>query len=127
MFDKHPIAIWSSIIITLVTMAAGVAGSWYYITDERERSIEQSKRLADIRREQENIRKELALQTADLEEIRQVQRTIISTVERRFDKIEDGHDRIVSEISHTSTAIALELGRIAGQHEGGHDPPSDGE
>ena len=101
-------------------MAAGVAGGWYFIMDERERSLEQSGALAAIRAEQVAIRKELALQTADLEEIRHVQGTIIGTMERRFDLIENGHDRIVGEVSRNGMALAVELGRVSertGEHK----------
>ena len=117
MLDDHPLAVWSSVVITLVTMAVGVAGAWYFIMDERERSIEQNERLSAIQQEQVYIRKELALQTADLEEIRKMQGTIVGTVDRRFDKIEDGHDRIVSEVSRNGIVLAVELGRVSERHK----------
>lgn len=59
--------------------------------------------LADIRKDQG--------------EIRETQKTIIKTVDRRLDKIEDGHDRIVSEVTRATTALAVEVGRVSGRQE----------
>ena len=54
--DKHPLFFWGSIIFGLFTLATSVAGGWYFILDERERSIEQTGILREIRGEQEEIR-----------------------------------------------------------------------
>lgn len=102
MLDQHPIARW----VTVGTLISAVAVGTWFIMDERERSIDQSDRLADIRKEQVNIRKELALQTADLEEVRGTQTTIVHAIER-------GNDRIVDAVSRGSLALAVELGRVA--------------
>ena len=83
MIDKHPSMIWTGVIVTLITLATGVAGGWYYLTDERARSVDQSERLADIRLEQEAIRKELATIAVTL-----------ATVEQRqadFDNLREEH------------------------------------
>ena len=61
--------------------------------------------LADIRKEQGEIRK--------------TQHTIIDTVDRRLDKVEDGHDRIVSEVTGAMTTLAIEVGRVSGRQERG--------
>lgn len=113
MFDKHPVAMWSSILLTLVTMAAGVASTWYYIMAERDAGMERSARLAEIRQEQELIRRELALQTQELETIRSTQGDILGTMDRRFDKVEDGHDRIVREFTDGLRSMAVEVGRVS--------------
>ena len=117
MFERHPVAVWTSIILTLVTMAAGVSGTLWFINDERERSIAQSSMLTAISAEQAAIRKELALQTADLEEIRRVQGDIIGTVNRRLDKIEGGYNQVANNVSQSMTILAVEVGRVSGRQE----------
>ena len=59
--------------------------------------------IGDIRKEQTEIRK--------------MQGTIVDTLERRLDKVEDGHDRIVSEVSRATTTLAIEVGRVSGRQE----------
>ena len=73
--------------------------------------------LAAIRAEQVEIRAELALQTADLEEIRTTQGGILGTLDRRFDIIENGHDRLAGEIHDGVTSMAVELGRVSARQE----------
>ena len=70
MFDKHPVAIWTSIIATVVTLAASTVGGWYFVLSTRGVLDDQSELLARVRAEQEYIRRELTEQTADLESIR---------------------------------------------------------
>lgn len=101
MLDRHPVAVWTSILVTLVTLAAGVGGGWYFILDERERSIEQSDRLAEIRREQEGIRKELATQTLLLREVRSEQ-----------DQIEARQRWLASEVNRAVGDMAVDVGRL---------------
>lgn len=111
--DRHPLAARLTTIATLITLAGGIAGGWWYILDERERSLAQSDTLRSVRAEQELIRRELQAQTQTLATIREVQREILDTLERRFDKVEDGHDRLAREITDGIRAIALELGRAS--------------
>ena len=51
--DDHPIIRW----ISVASLVAGIGGGAWFIMDERERSIEQTERLSEIRREQEDIRR----------------------------------------------------------------------
>ena len=101
MFEKHPLIAWLSVVGTVVTLAAGVAGAWYFILDERERSIEQTDLLLKVRDDQVEIRKELALQTDGHKNI-----------ERSLDKLEDGQDRIVREINTGLLGMAVNVGRL---------------
>ena len=112
-FDNHPVAVWASIIFGLFSVATGVAGGWYFIMDERERSLEQNERLMEIRREQEKIRTELATQTTTLQSINTGQEVMRLSSDVRFDKIEEGHDRIVQSGSDSSLAMAIELGKVS--------------
>ena len=73
MLERHPAIVWAGILVTVVSLGAGIGAGWYYILDERERSIQQSATLADVRSEQEQIRRELGLQTSDLDSIRVTQ------------------------------------------------------
>lgn len=114
MLDRHPVVRLVAFVFGLAVGAVTIAGGAWYVVDERERSIEQTAALAAIRGEQEAIRRELALQTADLEEIRQRQGEIM----HRFDKIEDGHDRIVNAVHDGDLAVAVALGRVLERTEG---------
>ena len=65
----------------------------------------------------EDIRSSLADIRKEQVEIRRMQGTIVSTMDRRFDKIEDGHDRIVSEATAGMSGLAIEIGRVSGRLE----------
>ena len=116
-FNNHPTATWVTILGTLITTAAAVAGGWYFILDERERSIEQNDGIHKVQDEQVLIRRELSAQTLSLAEIREMQREIMAVLERRFDKIEGGHDRIVGEITDGIRTLAIELGKASSCRE----------
>ena len=88
--------------------SASAAGIWWYAQDERERSLMQSNNQAGIQHEQVEIRKELALQTADLEEIRGRQAEIM----HRFDRVEDGQRWLSQQMQEGTIALAIELGRV---------------
>ena len=75
-------------LVTLITVAGGVAGAWYMIISLSAAVDDMGERLQRSLTEQAEIRKEMALQSADLESIRQVQGTIIGTVDQRFDSLE---------------------------------------
>ena len=114
MMERHPTAVWVTILTTIVTIAGAVAGGWWFILDERERSINQSQTQGEIRAEQVLIRRELQ----SLPAIREVQKQILELLDRRFDNIEAGHDRIVREVTDGFRAIALELGRASACRDG---------
>ena len=59
----------------------------------------------------EDIRSSLADVRGEQDEIRDMQATIITTMDRRFDKIEDGHDRVVGAVSSTGISLALAIGQ----------------
>lgn len=73
MFKDHPVAAWSSVVVTLLTLAASTAGGWYFIVSTRGALETQGELLTSIRAEQESIRRELTEQTADLEAIKNTQ------------------------------------------------------
>ncbi len=97
MLDDHPIARW----VSVASLVAGVGGGAWFIMDERERSIEQTERLAEIRREQEVIRRELATQTISLEEIRDEQ-----------DQIAARQRWLASEVNREVGSLAIDVGRL---------------
>lgn len=95
MADKHVLAKW-----TLVgSLVASVIGAAFFLLYEA---------LEDIQSEQVNIRKELALQTADLEAIRLRQVEILTA----FDKLDRDHDTTRAAVHAGNLALALELGRV---------------
>ena len=73
LLQRHPAAIALTVILSLVTLAAGVSGTWYFINQLSAVSVSNAERLAEIRREQEAIRKELATQSQMLRAINQEQ------------------------------------------------------
>ena len=73
LLQRHPAAIALTVILSLVTLAAGVSGTWYFINQLSAVSVSNAERLAEIRREQEAIRKELATQSLMLQAINQEQ------------------------------------------------------
>ena len=87
--------------VAIGTMVAAVAGGAWFIRDERDRSIEQTRLLLQVRADQVEIRKELALQTGGH-----------SSIERSLDKLEDGQDRIVREINTGLLDMAVNVGRL---------------
>ena len=80
------------------------------MNDERERSIQQTARLMEIRREQEAIRKELAEQTVFLSAIRDEQRAILAATKHGADKIEDGQRWLAREVRQALVPIAIQVG-----------------
>lgn len=116
-FNNHPTATWITIIGTIVTIAGAVAGGWYFILDERERSIAQNDGIAKVQDEQVLIRRDMASQTRSIEEIREVQKQILAKIDRRFDKIEGGHDRIVGEVTDGIRTLAIEIGKRGSYRE----------
>ena len=64
----------------------------------------------DVRKSIGDIRKEQV-------EIRKTQGKIIADMDTRFDKIEAGHDRIVSEVNSATRPLGFELGRLVGRSE----------
>lgn len=73
LLQRHPATIAVTVILSLVTLAAGVSGTWYFINQLTALSVSNGERLAEIRREQEAIRKELATQSLMLRAINQEQ------------------------------------------------------
>ena len=63
---------------TALSLVITAVGIWWYILDERERSMAQIDALSAIRAEQVEIRRELALQTLALQDIRGEQNEIAS-------------------------------------------------
>ena len=106
MIDRKSLVEWGRFVIVAVPLV--VTATTLVISAENF-----STELAAIHAEQINIRKELALQTADLEEIRKTQGAIRGTQDRRFDKIEDGHDRIIGVIADSAHRTAVVLGRVS--------------
>ncbi|MCY4496428.1 MAG: hypothetical protein OXC14_04005 [Rhodospirillaceae bacterium] len=95
---------WVRFALTMLPLAGGALGIWWYVNDERDRSIDQVARLAEIRTEQEGIRKELATQSVLLTIIRDGQ----SEIDRNF-------DRINTEINRLGVSIVSEINRVHGQ------------
>ena len=95
--DDHPIIRW----ISVASLVAGIGGGAWFIMDERERSIEQTERLSEIRREQEDIRRELAIQTVSLDEIRDEQ-----------DQTAARQRWLSSEVNRVVGVMATDVGRL---------------
>lgn len=108
MLEKHPVARRIGFAATALSTVASSAGMIYHIMALEEVVRENAKALAAVRGDQGNIRGELSLQTADLEEIRQTQGRIIG----RFDKIEANHLWLSRQIGEGSVSMAIELGRV---------------
>lgn len=81
--QKNPLVAAVSVIVALVTIAGGAATSWYMITSLNDREQENSDRLADIRREQEEIRRELTEQSQML--------ASIANEQKSFDNLHEEH------------------------------------
>ena len=111
-FKDHPILSWFGIGATIITLAFGAGQVWSEIKEQNEITKSLVFKVDKVRSEQINIRKELATQTIDLGEIRKTQVKIESTIDRRIDKLEEGHDRIVGEIHDGITNMAIDLGRM---------------
>ena len=88
-------------VLTFASLAAGAVGAWWYVVDERNRSIEQIAYLRDVRADQGAIRRELSLQTETLREIRADQGRIV-----------DRQRWLASEIN----ALAFDAGAHAQRH-----------
>lgn len=94
---------WSKFAVVALPVLSACAAVFFYLEDSRDS-------FDDIKNEQVEIRKELALQTADLEEIRRVQGTIIETVDRGSEKVEG---LIVDALQ----GMAVTLGRLVERTE----------
>ena len=103
MLDEHPIVRW----VSVVSLVVGVAGGAWFVMDTRERAIKQSERLAEIRGEQEGIRRELATQTVSLDEIRDEQ-----------DQIAARQRWLSSEVNRSVATMATDLGRLMERTDG---------
>ena len=112
MIEKHPIFARISVVITIITLATGVAGGYYFLSDEHERSIQQSTKLDEIRHEQEFIRKELATQSVLLTEIKSTQSDIINSSNQRFTMRADEHRWLASEINKVLGSMAINIGEL---------------
>ena len=97
-FDRTTVIQWAKFLGLAVPILGATASLMFYIDDARSS-------FDSIKSEQVSIRKELALQTADLESIRSVQGLIISTVERRLDKLE-------GELTMGLQGMAIDVGRL---------------
>ena len=112
MLDEHPIIRNIALAIGFVSVVGGGGGIMWNIYAESERSADQTQRLMEIRHEQEGIRRELALQTEDLDTIRKVQSELKATLNRRFDRVEDNQRWLADQIQEGTVATAIELGRF---------------
>ena len=108
MLDDHPVIRNAALVIGFISLVGGAGGIIWNIYAESERSVDQTHRLESIQGEQVNIRRDMALQTADIEEVRQTQATIV----HRFDRIEDGQRWLSTQMQQGSIALAIELGRL---------------
>lgn len=95
---------WIRFALTMLPLLGAVVGVWWYVYDERARSLDQVERLTDIRMEQEGIRKELATQSTQLGTIRSGQ----GEIDRNF-------DRINTEINRLGVSIVTEINRVHGK------------
>lgn len=114
MLDNHPIARWAAVATLVASFAAGT----YFIMDERERSIEQSDRLAEIRHEQEEIRRELSAQTLILNRIEDNQSDTMRSSDQRFSTRANEHRWLSSEINRVIGGVTIELGKLQQLHKG---------
>ena len=53
MFEKHPVVVWSSIVLTVMTMGVGLI--WTQLDDIQDELTKQAVLLTEIRREQGHI------------------------------------------------------------------------
>ena len=99
MIQDHPVVVWSGIALTVLSLLSGLAYGWWFLADYRQRDIsaiemdrehyqKELARLAEIRREQESIRRELATQSTSLQ-----------AIQRSQDALEQDHKWIVTEIN----------------------------
>ena len=108
MLDEHPIVRW----ISVASLITGVAMGAWFIIDERERSIEHGEKLAEVRHEQESIRKELAGLTLRLDRIEDNQTDRMAASDRRFEMRADEHRWLAGEINRVTGAMSTEIGRL---------------
>lgn len=115
--QDHPVLIWIGAIVTTISTVTAAAGIWWYIQDERERSLDHSNYLTEVRREQEAIRKELATQSQQNSRIEREQKAIQTFLTQRFDAAEAGRRWLASEIHQVTSTVSLELGRLLSMHD----------
>lgn len=89
---------WGKFAVVALPVLSAVAAVFFYLEDSRGS-------FDDIKKEQVEIRKELALQTSDLEEIRSAQGTILETVEH-------GNEKVEGLIVDALQGMAVTLGRL---------------
>ena len=104
-FTDHPALRWAAALLTILSLGAGAAGVWWLVYQQREELADLLALAQEIREEQRQIRTaqsairaDLRLQTDDVDEVRRVQRESGAKLDRQFDRLEDGHDRIVDEV-----------------------------
>lgn len=99
--NDHPVLAGAGAGLTILSIVTTLAFTVWFMLDLREKLDDTLQRGVDIRHEQEEIRKELALQTITLQTIRQEQKTIT-----------DGQKWIVSEINNGLGEFAINMGRL---------------
>lgn len=123
MLDQHPVARWA----TVGTLVGSFAAAVFFIIDERERSLGQSDLLSEIRREQEEIRRELNSHTIKLNSVEDDLKDYIAASDRRFTMRADEHRWLASEINRVTGGMSFELGRLDQLHDMGdhvHNRPT---
>ena len=115
MLDDHPAIRNAALIVGFISLVGGAGGIIWNIYAESERSADQTHRLerieakqVDIRRDIADIERGMALQTSDIEEVRETQGTIV----HHFERVEDGQQRLSEQVQQSSIAQAVELGRL---------------
>ena len=117
MLDQHPLVQ----IATVVTLVVTIAGGTWFIIDERDRSIDVSKRAENIRLEQEKIHKQLSGLTLMLNRIEDNQKDLMTSSNNRFEVRAGEHRWLASEINRVTGSVAIELGKLQQMHSGeGH-------
>ena len=89
---------WGKFAFVALPVLSACAAVFFQLEDSRNSDD-------DIKKEQVEIRKELALQTADLEEIRSAQGTILETVEH-------GNEKVEGLIVDALQGMAIDVGRL---------------
>ena len=105
MKTEHPLIDRAVRWLTFLSLVAGAVGMWWYVVDERNRSIEHTAYLREVRADQGAIRNELAAQTESLHAIRAEQGRIVA-----------GQRALTSDFNRALVQLAFDMGAHAQQH-----------
>ena len=115
MLRDHPVITWGSIVFGVLFGIGSIVGVvWNFLAMDAQ-TDEILDLVHHIRAEQVNIRSDMALQTEDLDTIKDRQGDIQSRqaeIRGALDDIGDGQQWLASEINRSTDTFGIELGKL---------------